>query len=480
MANWANVEFCKTTEGRCVQVALSWATDLVIWRDFLGSLGCAIMARSFWHVRAPPQGFTLFNYVTFSPEAVIESLMLALTLRAFIPSGKHGSASPANVTSGAIRRLLAPTAAFISMAIANELGQLAFEFSVVGWISLLLLFAMASRWISPKYAAQPESACVPQESADIVGLADPQERVTVPIVSNRQMVTIYDTPHDQVGTLPFSMIAKLQQMNAGSYVNSLLMAFEYEQSKELGRARQRSQTLPVQSPICQRIECEETAPTENHLISEVRSEIVANKLIDPRYLLLKTILDKAVATVLLVVLLPLIAMVAILVKATSEGPVIFRQTRRGWCGQTFTIFKFRTMHEVPHAGIRYVQTKRDDPRCTKIGRVLRSTSLDELPQLWNVIIGDMALVGPRPHADMLEADDRAAREIIADYALRYRVKPGITGWAQIHGARGATTTLDQLRQRVTLDLYYIDHWSLWLDFTILARTPMCMVGRNVF
>jgi lipopolysaccharide/colanic/teichoic acid biosynthesis glycosyltransferase len=112
--------------------------------------------------------------------------------------------------------------------------------------------------------------------------------------------------------------------------------------------------------------------------------------------------------------------------------------------------------------------------------MLRRISLDELPQLWNVVRGDMSLVGPRPHADMLDEADRAGREIIAEYAKRFRVKPGITGWAQIHGARGPTLTVEQLQQRVDFDLYYIENWSLWLDFQILARTPLCLMGKNVF
>jgi putative colanic acid biosynthesis UDP-glucose lipid carrier transferase len=165
---------------------------------------------------------------------------------------------------------------------------------------------------------------------------------------------------------------------------------------------------------------------------------------------------------------------------SSQGPVIFRQRRKGWCGRDFIVFKFRTMRVDGAGAVRGYQTQRGDARCTRVGRLLRSCSLDELPQLWNVLRGEMSLVGPRPHAESLHDIDRAGRAIVGEYAQRNRVKPGITGWAQIHGARGATATLDQLRRRVEYDLYYIDNWSLWLDLQILARTPFCMVGVNAF
>jgi putative colanic acid biosynthesis UDP-glucose lipid carrier transferase len=127
------------------------------------------------------------------------------------------------------------------------------------------------------------------------------------------------------------------------------------------------------------------------------------------------------------------------------------------------------------------QTTRNDPRCTRVGSILRRTSLDELPQLWNVMRGDMSLVGPRPHADMLHTAESAACSVVAEYAQRQRVKPGLTGWAQINGARGAATTTEMLRRRVTYDLYYIDNWSIWFDVTIIIRTPWIMLrGNNAY
>lgn len=181
---------------------------------------------------------------------------------------------------------------------------------------------------------------------------------------------------------------------------------------------------------------------------------------------LKRLLDITVGGAALVLLMPLLAVVSIAVKLTSRGPVIFKQRRMGFNGREFTIYKFRTM-TVAEDGPTIRQAHRNDSRVTWLGSILRRTSVDELPQLVNVLRGEMSLVGPRPHA--LAHDDEYSGQI-ADYALRHHVKPGITGWAQINGLRGATTKLELMERRVEFDLWYINNWSLWLDLRILFRT----------
>jgi Undecaprenyl-phosphate glucose phosphotransferase len=183
-------------------------------------------------------------------------------------------------------------------------------------------------------------------------------------------------------------------------------------------------------------------------------------------LLLKRLFDLTVASAALVVLAPLLIVSAIAVKLDSRGPIIFRQRRNGFNGRQFMIFKFRSMNVLEDGSV-IEQATRDDPRVTRVGRLLRRASIDELPQLYNVIRGDMSLVGPRPHA--IAHDDRYST-LIAEYAFRHHMKPGITGWAQINGFRGETIRIEQMRGRVERDLWYIDHWSLWLDFTIILRT----------
>jgi len=191
----------------------------------------------------------------------------------------------------------------------------------------------------------------------------------------------------------------------------------------------------------------------------------------------KRLLDLLIALPLLAVIAPLLIAVAVLVKLDSSGPAFFRQKRLGLNGKPFRICKFRTMHVVED-GAAVAQATPGDARVTRIGAFLRTASIDELPQLLNVIAGDMSLVGPRPHAI---AHDRYYTALIPEYEQRQNVKPGITGWAQVNGYRGGTPTLDLMQRRVEFDLWYADHASLPLDLLILIRTPIALVrNRSVY
>jgi Undecaprenyl-phosphate glucose phosphotransferase len=180
----------------------------------------------------------------------------------------------------------------------------------------------------------------------------------------------------------------------------------------------------------------------------------------------KRLLDVFLASIALILLAPLFAVVALLIKRDSAGPVFFLQRRYGFNQEPFRIVKFRSMTTMED-NAQLVSATRFDPRITRIGAFLRRTSIDELPQLLNVLAGDMSLVGPRPHA---LAHDQRYESRIAQYARRHNVKPGITGWAQVCGLRGEIDTEDKMRRRVEHDLYYIDNWSLWLDIKIMAMT----------
>jgi undecaprenyl-phosphate galactose phosphotransferase/putative colanic acid biosynthesis UDP-glucose lipid carrier transferase len=176
--------------------------------------------------------------------------------------------------------------------------------------------------------------------------------------------------------------------------------------------------------------------------------------------------DLVIAVVALVLVLPVLLAIAVAIRIDSPGPILFRQTRGGIDGRPFRMYKFRTM-TVTENDVAITQVTRGDPRITRVGRRLRQTSLDELPQLLNVIRGEMSLVGPRPHA--LQHDIEFGK-IIDGYALRSRVKPGLTGWAQVHGLRGETSTIEAIQRRVDFDNEYIAHRNLRLDVFILVRT----------
>jgi putative colanic acid biosynthesis UDP-glucose lipid carrier transferase len=186
-------------------------------------------------------------------------------------------------------------------------------------------------------------------------------------------------------------------------------------------------------------------------------------------------LDVALSMMLILLFSPVLALVSIAVALDSRGPVLFCQRRTGQGGKTFPIFKFRSMR-VTEDGAEVRQAVKHDARITRVGRIIRKLSLDELPQLFNVIAGDMSLVGPRPHA---VAHDQYYGARLPHYVIRQRVKPGITGWAQINGARGVTATVEVMQERVALDAWYVAHQSLALDLKILLRTPLAVLfGKN--
>lgn len=190
----------------------------------------------------------------------------------------------------------------------------------------------------------------------------------------------------------------------------------------------------------------------------------------------KRAFDVTCAALGLVLLTPLLAVVAAAIRLESPGPVLFRQTRVGFGGRPFRIFKFRTM-TVTEDGPTLAQATRDDKRVTRVGRFLRKTSIDEIPQLLNVLKGEMSLVGPRPHA---LAHDNQYNRLITHYCFRHHMKPGITGWAQVSGFRGETPTVDLMARRVDHDLWYINNWTIWLDIRTLFLTVIRVPLQKVY
>ena len=189
----------------------------------------------------------------------------------------------------------------------------------------------------------------------------------------------------------------------------------------------------------------------------------------------KALFDRCVGLMMLLALAPLMLGVALAVRLTSRGPVLFRQKRHGFNNELIEVYKFRSMYvEQCDAGAARMVT-RGDPRVTPVGRFIRKTSLDELPQLFNVLRGDLSLVGPRPHALQAKAANTLYDQVVDGYFARHKVKPGITGWAQVNGWRGETDTSEKLQRRVEHDLYYIENWSVLLDLQILLTTPFALL-----
>jgi putative colanic acid biosynthesis UDP-glucose lipid carrier transferase len=192
--------------------------------------------------------------------------------------------------------------------------------------------------------------------------------------------------------------------------------------------------------------------------------------------ILKRLEDIIISLLIITFISPIILIVAILIKLTSKGPILYKQERHGWNGKTIKVYKFRSMYYEKDAS--FIQATKNDSRITPIGKFIRRTSIDEFPQFLNVLQGRMSIVGPRPHPVSLNHD---YKEKVSNYMQRHKVKPGITGWAQINGYRGETDTIDKMEKRIELDLYYIQNWSLWLDLKIIFLTIFKgFIGKNAY
>jgi putative colanic acid biosynthesis UDP-glucose lipid carrier transferase len=208
----------------------------------------------------------------------------------------------------------------------------------------------------------------------------------------------------------------------------------------------------------------------NHTVSEALGIPVYDLSTSPAttyMLVVKTILDVFLSLFIIALFSPLFFVIALAVKITSRGPVFYKQKRLGWNGVEIVVYKFRSMYFLGSSENEFLQASVNDKRVTSVGRFLRRTSLDELPQFFNVLQGRMSIVGPRPHAI---AHNEHYKELIPRYMHRHKVMPGITGWAQINGLRGETDTLEKMRKRIEYDLYYIENMSLWLDLRIIVMT----------
>ena len=273
------------------------------------------------------------------------------------------------------------------------------------------------------------------------------------------------------------IIAQAISSLRGSDVEEVVVAADLEHWPDLSVLLSELRVLPLPVNLVPAGPMSELFKLPSHTIGET---VTIELQRGPRTLFeraAKRVSDLVIASIALVALMPLFLMTAVAIKLDSPGPIIFRQRRRGFNGRPFQIFKFRTM-SVLEDGENIVQAEPNDVRITSVGSWLRRTSIDELPQLINVLQGSMSAVGPRPHA---MAHDNKFDKIVGNYAYRHHVKPGLTGWAQVHGYRGQTPTVWDVEQRIKLDLWYIDNWNLAVDLKILFMTASeLLLGKNAY
>jgi Undecaprenyl-phosphate glucose phosphotransferase len=324
----------------------------------------------------------------------------------------------------------------------------------------------------------------------IVGAGEAGQRLAAQLVnagSGARLIGIFDQRHASripeafggAAPCPLSALDALDELLSKGGVDEVVIAIPPSASDRVLQLCRRYHPFPVSLRVLAPEGYKHFRVMDSFCYGDIGTFRIMGKPLDEVAVVVKWIEDKVIAFFCLLVALPVMMLIALLIKLDSTGPVLFKQRRLGAKNQPFDLLKFRTMYAEQADQFGHQLTRAGDPRITRVGGVLRRTSVDELPQLINVLWGDMSLVGPRPHALAANAAGVSYSRAISEYLIRQRVKPGITGWAQVNGWRGETTRIEQIRQRVEHDLYYVENWSLAFDFLILTRTIFIVVsGEN--
>jgi Undecaprenyl-phosphate glucose phosphotransferase len=288
-----------------------------------------------------------------------------------------------------------------------------------------------------------------------------------------------DAFHEHDASLPYlgDLTALLTAIRKGA-INRVMIALPLDQESRVKAIVARLSETPVEIRLAPANDCLTWTQNPVAVLGELPVITLLGWPLSRRQRLLKALEDRFLSLIALAILTPMMLIIALAIKLDSPGPVLFRQQRQGFNCCNFAILKFRTMRVAAIHAEHVVQAQRRDPRVTRIGAILRRTSLDELPQLLNVLCGQMSLVGPRPHAPSTRAAGRLFCDIAHTYPARHNVKPGMTGWAQVCGWRGETHSEEQLLRRLEHDLHYVRHWSIWFDLLILARTVAAVLRQH--
>ncbi len=353
-------------------------------------------------------------------------------------------------------------AAVFLLKIGTVFSRAQFLMFSFGGLALLLanrrLFSVALKTKLVRFALKPQRLAIVGKPSEIA-------RATRELLSDTSEFSVVETL--EIGDLDdTSTLNKTIELSRSGSIDAILVAMPWSDAKPLEDTlcKLRQQALPVMllpDACASHFITQPIVP-----LAKLPAYVVKRAALTPFEQFLKRASDIAIASGALIILWPIFLFAALAIKLESRGPVFFQQRRCGFNNREFTILKFRTMYTCED-GDSVRQVTRNDPRVSKVGAFLRRTSIDELPQLFNVLRGEMAIVGPRPHAI---AHDKAWAHIVEFYALRHHIKPGITGLAQVNGCRGETETAAKISDRVRYDLQYIDSWSFWHDVQIIFRT----------
>ena len=374
-----------------------------------------------------------------------------------------------------------------AIAFALRLDFLDFAYArtwLGAWFALTLVGVVVARVALRTAIASLSRSGRLRRNIAIVGSGEQAARMMQALNGGREpwnnLVGIYDDRRehrdgDAVPRTPAHSIDDLIELVRNNMVDDIVVALPWAANTRLIELVTRLDDLPVEIHIGSDLASFVFPRSTLGWLSGVAVlDVVKNPLAGWRAIL-KIIEDKVLATLMIILLSPLLAAIALAVRLNSPGPILFRQPRFGLNNQIFHVYKFRSMYHGRPPEIGTPQAKRNDPRITRVGAVIRKTSLDELPQLFNVLEGTMSLVGPRPHA---VDHNEYYGGVIDSYFARHRMKPGITGWAQVNGLRGETDVPEKMKARVQFDLEYIENWSLWLDLKIIARTAKIVLFQQ--
>ncbi len=356
------------------------------------------------------------------------------------------------------------------------------------WSLAIAIFVVPARLLSSALAAATIDFGLTERRAVIVGGGERAEEVIWRLAENPdndiQVCAIFDDRDDLRSPLVVAGVPKLGSTDTllafarQAEIDLLIVAIPLTAEQRIRTILKKVEVLPLDVRLSDFNADQAFRRHGGHAAKGGFIEVISRPIRGGR-LIGKRAIDVTGALAALVLLSPIMLLTALAIRLDSKGPILFRQPRHGYNHRPISVWKFRSMHasDCDPAARRIVT--RGDPRVTRVGRFIRRWSIDELPQLINVLKGDLSLVGPRPHAlAAISSRQEAFEDIVENYAARHKVRPGITGWAQIHGWRGEIDDPEALRRRVEHDLYYIENWTVWLDLYVLAMTPLRLLDTR--
>ncbi|MBE0579114.1 undecaprenyl-phosphate glucose phosphotransferase [Devosia sp.] len=426
---------------------------------------------------------------TFYVPVILASSLLANVL--FNAAGAHRIASYRTVFNQIARVLISWTlliavlAAGIYFFKAGDLFAPAWLINwYIGGAVLLVGFRLGLRTLVKRWTAQGR---LRRRTVIVGGGKDAEtliEQINASASNDIMLLGLFDDRIDDrspetVGGYPkLGKVANLIEFARRTPVDLVMVSMPLSAEKRVLDMLTQLWVLPVDIRLSAHMSKLKFTSKAYSYVGDIAVFDMADRPISDWNLVFKWVFDKVVALTALILLSPVMIATAIAIKLESKGPVFFMQNRHGFNNELIKIYKFRSMRtDMLDAGAAKLVTK-DDPRVTKVGKFIRKTSIDELPQLFNVLKGELSIVGPRPHALQAKAENQLYYEAVEGYFARHRVKPGMTGWAQVNGWRGETDTIDKIMQRVNHDLHYIEHWSILFDLYIVAITPISLISKN--